>query len=550
MDEASALRGLPEWEELRRQIVERAIHFNDALRFDFRELLSDAHYMRMAGRLMWRSIKHFDPDVLIGPGMGAAPLLFSIAHAALDDGCRLHTLMVRDQRKGHNRRRWVEGRRQPDHSRAVVVDDFMEGGSAISLVDTALEADGHVVDIRAAMVFFDMWQPLGSRQLSMHRFPVVSLFRRHDIGLTRDCFDAQPPAMKGSYPPFIEAPLWHRFDLNANRQHVYKSSPVIADGAVFVADDSSRVWRHNAACGDIEWSHESLQQSAKGIVQRLQYADGSVVFGSYDGTITRLNAADGRVCWRWRQDSSIHATPELDLARGRVFINTEQWNDGAPCGHLQAIDWKTGRQLWRYPLSYWPPATVAYGPEFNVVIAPCNDLTVSCVDADTGVLRWRIRTSGLIRGRPAISGNRVLWAAEDGVLSCIDIPSGEVLWERRYGRPLAHQFLLVRAGCAFVLDGKWHLLVFDIQSGALRWLSRLRSPGCGSPIEYGRYLVVLSRGGELAVFDPVKEIKVWESAIGGQYYQPPALSEGLLAAASNDEGLKVFSISPFYEQHQ
>jgi hypothetical protein len=69
-------------------------------------------------------------------------------------------------------------------------------------------------------------------------------------------------------------------------------------------------------------------------------------------------------------------------------------------------------------------------------------------------------------------------------------------------------------------------------------------------VEFGRYLIVLSRDGELAVFDPESEIKVWEGRIGGQYYQPPAISHGFLAAASNDEGLKVFRISPFYEDNR
>lgn len=545
----STLRASTEWEVLRREVYEKAIRFSTGLRFDFRELLSDARNMELAGRLMWSVLRVFEPQVLIGPGMGAAPLLFSICIAALRDGCQLHTLMVRDQRKTHNRRRWVEGRRQPDGSRAVIIDDFMEGGSAISLIDMALEADRHVLDIRAAAILFDMWQPLGSRQLSVMRFPVVSVFRRHDIGLSRDCFDARPPTMKGSYPPFVEAPLWHRFDLNANRQYPNKSTPVIADGGVFAADDSSRVWRHNAENGDIEWCYESLQRPAKGIVQRLQFAQGSLVFGCYDGTIVRLGADDGSVRWRWRQDSSIHATPTLDLAHSRLFINTEQWNDGAPYGHLQAIDWESGHQLWSRPQGYWPPATVAFDSVLGAVIAPCNDRIVSCVDAHTGALRWQVRTTGLVRGQPAVAGGRVIWATEDGVLNCIDIQTGEQVWERRYGSPLAFQFLLVRADCVFVLDGKWNLLAFDLETGALRWVSRLRAQGCGCPVEYGRYLVVLSSGGQLAVFDPQKEIKVWEGAIGGHYRQPPALAPGLLAASSNDHGLKVFRISPFYEEH-
>jgi hypothetical protein len=105
------LSSFPEWEELRQQIYRRAIHFTKGLRFDFREMLSDPVCLRAAGSLMWQLVKPYAPRALIGPGLGAAPLLAAMSLAALDDGCRVNTLMVRDQRKTHNRRRWIEGQR-------------------------------------------------------------------------------------------------------------------------------------------------------------------------------------------------------------------------------------------------------------------------------------------------------------------------------------------------------------------------------------------------------------------------------------------------------
>jgi outer membrane protein assembly factor BamB/orotate phosphoribosyltransferase len=539
---------LPEWEALRRQIFRYAIHFTKGLRFDFREMLSDPICLKVAGSLMWQLVKPYAPQVLIGPGLGAAPLLAAMSLAALDDGCRVNTLMVRDQRKTHNRRRWIEGQRPPDGSRCVIVDDFMEAGSALGLIDTAIAAEGYDLEIKAAALLFDMWQPLGSRQISVQRFPVVSLFRRHDIGLSRDCFDAQPPSMKGAFPPFIEISCWERFELNTNRRHPYKSSPVIADGAVFAADDASRVMRYNAATGDVEWTYKSLRQTPKGIVQRLQYADGSLVFGCYDGTVTRLDASTGAIRWRWRVASSVHATPTLDLTHGRLFVNCEQWNDGRPVGYLHALDWVSGRPLWRVSQNYWPPATVSYDARLNAVLAPCNDGTLICVDADSGLLRWCCETSGLLRGQPAIAGRRAFWATETGVVRCVDIATGGTLWERHYGKPLAQQSLVVHGDCVFVLDGKWHLFAFACADGALRWMSRLRAPGCGRIEQYGRYLIALSQGGQLAVFNSQTERKLWEGSIGGTFRQAPALGGGLLAAASSDDGLKVFRVNPFYDE--
>ncbi len=544
------LQGRPEWELLRRQIYAKAIKLvkGAGVTFDFRELLYDARNLQQASVLMWSLIRDYEPSVLVGPGFGAAPLLFGIAMVAQQEGVPLQVLLVRDQRKQHNKKKWVEGHRPLPGSRAVVIDDFMSSGSALPLVERALEADGHTLDLCALALFFDMWEPLGSRQISVGRLPVLPLFKRHDIGLSRDCFDARAPTMKGAYPDFVTTPTWWRYDLNTNPDYPYKSVPVIADGAVFVADDASRVWRHRLDDGQIEWCYESLDRPYKGIVQQLQYAESSLVFGCYDGTLTRLDARNGAIQWRWRQDSSIHATPELDLARQRLFINTEQWNDGAPYGHIQALDWPTGRQRWSHALAYWPPATTVYDAATNVVIAPCNDQSITCLDADHGKLLWQARSDGLVRGKPAIWQNRLYLITENGMLQCFDLAEGNLVWAKRYGLPQAHQFVTIRGDCVFVLDGKWNLLAFDAHTGALRWLNRLRSAGCWCPVDYGRYLVVLSKQGHLAVFDPDMERKVWEGSIGGHYRQPPALAPGVLAAASNNAGLKLFNIHPFYSQ--
>lgn len=546
------VRNAPEWERLRQAILARAVRFGDQLSFDFRELLTDAAHARDAGRLIWRLIKPCEPQVLVGPGFGAMPLLYAIALCALDDGVNLQVLMVRDKRKEHNQKRWVEGCRDAARGRrAVIVDDFMKDGSALPLISQALADDKIELQIAAVALFFDMWEPLGSRQVRVATHPVLSLFTRHDIGLSRDAYDAVPPLMKGTHPELIGSrPLWWRFDLNLKTEYPHKCVPAIADDAVFVADDHCRVWRHDARSGNIQWRYESLADARKGIVQRLQHAEDSLVFGCYDGTVTRLHARSGEVVWRRRQDSSIHATPHVDLARRRVFINTEQWNDGAPFGRLIALHFDSGRMLWSHDHAYWPPGSPHYAERHGLVIATCNDQSLIAVDADSGALRWRRSTHGLVRGMPGADEHSVVVATETGRLQCFDIASGEPRWTTRYGEGARHQFTQMRDGVVYALDGRWHCSAFHIETGKLLWLTRLRSPGNWCPVALGRHWLVGSRDGHLAVLDPQRELKVWEGGIGGLFQQPPAVGRAhgrtLLAAASNDQGLKVFEIHPYY----
>ncbi len=544
----AALRALPELEALRRQIYTKAIRLNGSLTYDFRVLLSDAMLARSAGRLMWQLVKPLQPQVLVGPGFGAAPLVFSIAMAAADDGVPLKVLMVRDKRKGHNQKRWVEG----DHDacagqRAVFVDDFMRHGSALKLVRQALAAEKLTLDLVAAALFYDMWDPLVSRQLGVEGFPVLALFTRHDMGLSRDSFDARPPLMKGAAPNFItQPPRWWRFELNTHKGYPRKCSPVLAEGAVFVADDRSTLWKHDLQTGEPLWAVPSVQAPLKGVVQLLQHVDHSLVYGCYDGTLTRVATADGRVLWRRRIDSSIHATPSIDAAGGRVFINTEQWNEGQPTGHVQCLELASGRLLWKHRQPWWPPGSTVYCAASNTVVAPCNDQSLTALNASTGQVRWVAPVNGLVRGRPLIREERVYAATERGHLHALCLRSGAVVWERRCSQGLMHQFLTAVGDVVLVLDGTWHLLAFDAGNGKLRWACRLRSPGCWCPVAYGGHVVVLSEQGHLAVISPQLEVKVWEGGLPGSYHQPPALADGTLVVASNTAGLQAYDINPYF----
>jgi outer membrane protein assembly factor BamB len=426
----------------------------------------------------------------------------------------------------------------------------------LPLVREALKADSITLDIVALALFFDMWEPLGSRQISTSQLPVVRLFSRHDIGLSRDCHDAMPPLMKGSAPDFVgDTPRWWRMGLNKSLAYPTKCAPVIADGAVFVADEKSTLWRHDLSTGDIQWSVASLETPQKGIVQKLQHVQGSLVYGCYDGSITRVNAATGTLQWRWKIDSSIHATPVIDEAGGRIFINTEQWNGGQPCGHLQCLDLATGHLLWKHRHAWWPPGTAAYCAATDLVVAPCNDESLVALGAGSGSVKWRFKTEGLVRGRPLIKvvrgKSRIYASTERGRLHCLDAVTGGLIWTRRYGQGLWHQFLVADDQAVFAMDGKWHFTAFGLDSGATRWLSRLRSPGCWQPVWCGKYLVVLSRQGHLAVLDPAREVKVWEGRIPGTYHQPPAiaadgLGKPMLVAASSSSGLLAFDIHAHY----
>ena len=225
-------------------------------------------------------------------------------------------------------------------------------------------------------------------------------------------------------------------------------------------------------------------------------------------------------------------------------INTEQWNGGHPFGHLQAMDWQTGRLLWSHAHAWWPPGSPVFDAARNAVIATCNDHTVICVDADTGSQRWKQATQGMVRGKPAVG-----WSAR---LPCHGKKGGCCVSTSKPGEnPLENPLRPrkrppVRAGARRRrLRHRWPLALHGIRHPQRR--NPLADPVCAAP-PTGTPCAAATTGycfpgrGNSPCSTLVRELKRWEGSIGGRYRQPPAVGTTrygtLLAAASNNHGLK------------
>ena len=130
------------------------------------------------------------------------------------------------------------------------------------------------------------------------------------------------------------------------------SAPIIAAGTLFVADiDAHQLCAFNARTGDSLWKFAAGSR----IDSPPTYADGFVYFGSRDGSVYSLRAADGALAWRFTPlpDRVICAYGELESAwpvNGAVLLKDglvyfaagrNSFLDGGI--FVYALDRKTGR---------------------------------------------------------------------------------------------------------------------------------------------------------------------------------------------------------------
>ena len=160
--------------------------------------------------------------------------------------------------------------------------------------------------------------------------------------------------------------------------------------------------------------------------------DGAVVFGSEDGHLYCLNAADGALRWKFFTGGDVSSSPAV--AAGAVFFTGGD-------GQLYALDFETGKirwvvktgepRPWLYAKGkiqtwdYWLPSPVIAD---GMLYSGALDGRVRAVDPRNGAIKWQFDTGGTIRSTPAVLGG-VLYAGDvNGRLHALDAATGEEKW--------------------------------------------------------------------------------------------------------------------------
>jgi outer membrane protein assembly factor BamB len=137
-----------------------------------------------------------------------------------------------------------------------------------------------------------------------------------------------------------------------------ESSPLLADGRVYVGDWRGRVYSLDAATGRVRWTFQG-----KGRIKGAVAKSGNRLFvGTYDGSLYALRTTTGKVIWRTRSQDRLggrgqfYSTPAV--AYGRVYIGSTDgkvYSYGAASGKLR---WSQGTggyvygspAVWRRPV--------------------------------------------------------------------------------------------------------------------------------------------------------------------------------------------------------
>ena len=326
---------------------------------------------------------------------------------------------------------------------------------------------------------------------------------------------------------------------------------VAADGKIFVLDGESTVSAVSADTGAILWKanvKNADRDRNGGFGGGVAVGGGKVFVSSGYRSMTALDANTGAVVWTQQVDAPIHGAPTV--SGNRVFVVDVD-------SQLFAFDANTGAQDWTYR-GIAEPARVMRAPSPAVsgttVVAPFASGQLVALSALNGQAVWEetlsrtSRTSALsevrdVAGRPVISRGMVYGVSHSGVMSALDLRSGQPKWQL----PVTGVNAPLPVGDAvFVVSKSGQLITANRDTGQIYWTRELNEgrerreggfltfgrrtirPQWSGPLLASNRLVMVNSFGEAVAFDPKTGVAQTTLKLGAPAYIAPAAYNGAL----------------------
>lgn len=240
----------------------------------------------------------------------------------------------------------------------------------------------------------------------------------------------------------------------------YLSSPVVANGVVFVGSYSGTLYAFNATNGTLIWS-----ATTGGTIDGAPAVAGGIMYVCAAGNLYAFDAQNGQALWMDAIGSSIAPSPAF--ANGIVYVSAADGTNG----WLEALNASTGVVLWTASISEGYDEAISVAVANGVVYATGIDMYA--FNAQTGSQIWSQPMGEIPAASPTIA-NGVIYMSEGfspGGFSAIDAATGKTLWgtgnnELSYSSPVVvNGIIYVGAGLGYP-DYVGYLFTFHLPSGS------------------------------------------------------------------------------------
>ncbi|MFD0794027.1 PQQ-binding-like beta-propeller repeat protein [Mucilaginibacter litoreus] len=183
-----------------------------------------------------------------------------------------------------------------------------------------------------------------------------------------------------------------------------------------------------------------------------------VYFGGHDKTFYALYNRNGKKIWDFKAEGDFSYSGPA-FSKGVLYAgNTD--------GYLYALDAETGALKWKYKTGgiITSSPTVADG----IVYVGSYDRKLYAIDAETGVPKWTFTTGYLIDSDPVVVNNMVYFASDDGYLYALT-KKGQPKWQYNTGSLIVSSSPLVVEDVIYIGSRTGYLYAINTADGAEKW---------------------------------------------------------------------------------
>jgi alcohol dehydrogenase (cytochrome c) len=254
----------------------------------------------------------------------------------------------------------------------------------------------------------------------------------------------------------------------------------------------------------------------------------------YSSSLLALDANSGD--YRWHYQQVPHDSWGYDVASPPVLFDitiqgkpTPAIGQAGKTGWFYVHDRRNGKFLYK---------SEAFVPQKNMFELPSSEGTViypgvmgganwSPVSVDArrrlvfiAAIHWpveyKLHKQAAKEGEEAVrysSMSPLNTPEKHGLLTAIDLDSGEIVWQVKTENPLIGGVLSTASGLVFTGEGSGELMAFDADSGEKRWSGKTEAGVNAPPITYSvngkQYIAVAVGGNRLFGFKTGQKIRAW-----------------------------------------
>ncbi len=267
-------------------------------------------------------------------------------------------------------------------------------------------------------------------------------------------------------------------------------TPAISGSTVFVPLTNSR---ESVVAFDLTEGRPKWKQSCGDVETSLLLADGRLYGGTTEGSLFCLEPVSGAVHW-------VFSLPENRTRKG-IRSSPAAWKSlvmfGADNGCLYALDAATGKVQWKYQAD--APIVAPVAADSSLVVVGTTGGTVLALDPATGNERWQKNVGAPVYGHVLLREPVSVVVTTGGWVTCLATRNGEQLWKTETGAPMLAG-PSAADGVAFVGTLHREFLALSLDDGKVLWKTATEGRIKTSPVISAGVVIVTTDDRSMLAF--------------------------------------------------